>query len=76
MITQQEAEQIAKPYLEKGAEVVFVNENGLVWANNDEDRMESYFENRKESYFTFYKSEQGEQNNNEPPKKRGRKKQS
>ena len=76
MITQEQAETIAKPYLSKGAEIVYVNQEGLVWINNSEEKMETYFENRKENYYTFYKTEQGEQKNNEPPKKRGRKKQS
>lgn len=56
MISKEQAEQVAAPYLAKGENtIVHVNQHGLIWINNEKDRMEQYFAVKKEKFWVFEK---------------------
>ena len=48
------AREIAKPYLSNPVnKVIYVNDKGLVWINNEPDQMEEMFARRNEKYITI-----------------------
>jgi len=52
--SQEQAYQYAQPYFAKeGTQVVYVNEHGLVWVNNEAAQMDEYFAKKGERYFVF-----------------------